>query len=72
MTCKHEAPPFPAETPVQRIADNPLPRPVAPGYESVVPCIHCGAPVNRGRYTGMTSVPDLWDEHTWPYGRDDD
>lgn len=65
MACEHEAEPYP-EVIVQRIADNPLPQGPPP---RIVPCIHCGAPLDRGRYQGMISVPDLYDENTWPFGR---
>lgn len=70
-TCQHEVEPYPTHTVVQRIADNPLP-PAQPPFPQIVPCKKCGVPVNRGRYSRMISVPDLWDEHTWPYGRDEE
>jgi hypothetical protein len=66
--CAHRTEPYP-DVIVQRIDDNPLPQGPPP---RIVPCLDCGAPIDRGRYEGMTSVPDLYDEHTWPYGRDDD
>jgi hypothetical protein len=69
--CEHEVDPYPTELVVQRIADSPLPRPYPP-FPQIVPCKKCGAPINRGRYDRMISVPDLWGEHgeLWPYGRD--
>jgi hypothetical protein len=65
--CKHEAPPYPEETLVVYVADNPLP---IQGPPRIVPCLYCGAPLDRGHYNRMISVPDLFNEHTWPYGRE--
>ena len=67
--CHHEVDPYPTELVVQRLADNPLPS-VQPPFPRYVPCKQCGAPVDRGRYDRMISVPDLWGPE-WPYGRDE-
>jgi hypothetical protein len=36
----------------------------------IVPCLRCGAPLDRGRYDRMISIPAL--RLDWPFGRDEE
>jgi len=69
--CDHECEPYPTELIVvsdEEFCANPLKYDYAP--PRIVPCLKCGAPVDRGRYTQMISIPALRDD--WPYGEDED
>ena len=62
--CEHEAEPYPAEMIVvsdEEFYANPLRQDWAP--PRFVPCLKCGAPLDRGRYSGMVSIPAL---RRWP------
>lgn len=70
--CKHECDPYPSEPIVvsdKEFYANPLANFTPPRY---VPCKHCGASMDRGRYGAMISIPALRDGPEWPYGRDDE
>lgn len=57
--CQHVVEPYPAEMIVVSDAEfraNPLGNWTPPRY---VPCQKCGAPVDRGRYARMISIPAL-------------
>lgn len=67
--CEHEVEPYSTEIRVGYLRDNPL-NPVSEP-DRIVECKKCGAPVDRGRYDLVMSVPDLFNENTWPFGRDE-
>lgn len=68
--CDHECEPYPTELIV--VSDDefyaqPLRQAWAP--PRIVPCLKCGAPIDRGRYVQMISIPALRED--WPF-RDDE
>ena len=68
--CQHECDSYPSDlivVPDEEFYANPLRDYAPPRY---VPCKHCGAPMDRGRYDRMISIPALRD--VWPFGRDDE
>lgn len=57
--CQHEYDPYPSETIVvsdDEFYANPLGNFTPP---QIVGCKHCGAPMDRGRYDRMISIPAL-------------
>jgi hypothetical protein len=71
--CKHEFDPFPSEPIVvsdEEFYANPLRMDWGP--PSIVPCKLCGAPLDRGRYSAMISIPALRRGPEWPPWRDDE
>jgi len=60
--CAHEAEPYPSGMIVvsdEEFYANPLR--VDWGPPRIVPCEQCGAPLDRGRYSRMISIPALSD-----------
>lgn len=58
--CKHECDPYPTEPIIvsdEEFYANPLRMDYAP--PRIVPCKLCGAPLDRGHYGGLISIPAL-------------
>jgi hypothetical protein len=66
MICMHECDPYPTEPIVvsdEEFYASPLGNFTPP---RIVPCKHCGAPLDRGRYTGVIAIPALRRGPEWP------
>lgn len=71
--CKHECDPYPSGSIVVSDEDF-YARPLRMdwGPPQIVPCKHCGAPLDRGRYSQMISIPALMKGPEWPPWREDE
>lgn len=72
MTCTHHAweayPTSPIVVSDEEFYTNPLKDWTPPRY---VPCLRCGAPIDRGRYEGMIHIPALNRGPEWPPWQED-